>query len=164
MSHIVTIKTEIRDANAVRAACQRLGLPQPVAGTHALFSGQIAGLAVQLPKWLYPAVCELETGQLHYDNYRGRWGDQTAPRCLSSGLCRGKSQDRGPPQRAQRQRTGAGRRVDQADHPGGRCRVTKIIELIVSPTGETRLETKGFVGSGLPRGEQADRRSPRAAP
>ena len=24
----------------------------------------------------------------------------------------------------------------------------KIIELIVSPTGETRLETKGFVGSG----------------
>ena len=76
MSHIVTIKTEIRDANAVRAACQRLGLPQPVAGTHALFSGQIAGLAVQLPKWLYPAVCELETGQLHYDNYRGRWGDQ----------------------------------------------------------------------------------------
>ena len=25
--------------------------------------------------------------------------------------------------------------------------MTKIIELIVSPTGETRLETKGFVGS-----------------
>jgi hypothetical protein len=76
MSHIVSIKTEIRDASALRAACQRLGLPQPVAGTHGLFSGQIAGLAVQLPKWLYPVVCELGTGQLHYDNYQGRWGDQ----------------------------------------------------------------------------------------
>jgi hypothetical protein len=26
--------------------------------------------------------------------------------------------------------------------------MTKTIEIIVSPTGETRLETKGFAGSG----------------
>lgn len=76
MSHIVTIKTEIRDATALRAACQRLGLPQPVTGTHTLFSGEVAGLAVQLPDWLYPVVCQLEMGTLQFDNYHGRWGEQ----------------------------------------------------------------------------------------
>jgi len=33
MSHVVVIKTAVKDAAAVRAACQRLGLPQPVQGT-----------------------------------------------------------------------------------------------------------------------------------
>ena len=76
MSHIVTVKMEIRDAAAVRAACQRLKLPQPVHGTSKLFSGEVTGLAVELPDWRYPAVCDTETGQVHYDNYNGRWGDQ----------------------------------------------------------------------------------------
>ena len=76
MSHIVTIKTEVRDANAVRAACQRLRLPSPVQGVHRLFSGEVAGLGVQLPNWRYPVVCQLESGQLQYDNYNGRWGNQ----------------------------------------------------------------------------------------
>ncbi|MGE0756069.1 MAG: DUF1257 domain-containing protein [Pirellulaceae bacterium] len=75
MSHIVTIQTEVRDPLAVQAACQRLRLPPPVAGSHRLFSGHISGLAVQLPQWRYPVVCQLPTGQLHYDNYRGHWGD-----------------------------------------------------------------------------------------
>ena len=76
MSHIVSIRTEVRDANAVRAACQRLGLHQPIEGTHRLFSEQAAGWAVQLPGWKYPVVCQLDTGQLKYDNYKGRWGKQ----------------------------------------------------------------------------------------
>ncbi len=76
MSHIVSIKTEVRDANGVRAACQRLRLPAPVHGTHRLFSNQATGLGVQLPDWRYPLVCQLETGQLQYDNYNGRWGKQ----------------------------------------------------------------------------------------
>ena len=75
MSHLVTIKTETRDAAAVRAACQRLGLAQPVQGTTRLFSGEVTGLAVQLPEWIYPVVCNLPTGQLHFDNFNGRWGD-----------------------------------------------------------------------------------------
>ena len=37
MSHIVTIKTEVRDPAAVAAACRRLGLPEPVHGTATLF-------------------------------------------------------------------------------------------------------------------------------
>ena len=76
MSHVVTIKTEIRDAGAVRAACQRLQLPAPVDGTHRLYGSHVTGLAVQLPKWNYPAVCQLDTGQVQYDNYQGRWGEQ----------------------------------------------------------------------------------------
>jgi len=76
VSHIVEIQTEVRDASAVRAACQRLRLPPPVQGTHALFSGEALGLAVQLPDWKYPAVCQLETGQIQYDNYGERWGEQ----------------------------------------------------------------------------------------
>lgn len=76
MSHIVTIQTEVRDSAAVRGACQRRQLPAPVDGTHRLFSGEATGLAVQLPDWRYPVVCELTSGQLLYDNYEGRWGDQ----------------------------------------------------------------------------------------
>ena len=75
MSHIVVVKTEVRDAAAVRAACQRLGLQPPVQGTHRLFTSQTTGLAVALPKWRYPAVCDLSTGQVQYDNFRGHWGD-----------------------------------------------------------------------------------------
>jgi hypothetical protein len=76
MSHIVCIKTEIRDAHAVRAACQRLGLPLPTSGTHKMYSGQVTGLAVQLPGWVYPVVCQLDSGQLQFDNFNGRWGAQ----------------------------------------------------------------------------------------
>lgn len=83
MSHIVTLHTEIRDPAAVRAACQRLGLAAPVQGTTRLFSGQVTGLAVQLPGWSYPVVCDTSSGQVRYDNYQGRWGD---PRCLEKFL------------------------------------------------------------------------------
>ena len=76
MSHVVTIRTEIRDAGAVQAACQRLRLPAPVQGTHRLFTSQVTGLAVQLPEWRYPGVCDLATGQVQYDNFRGHWGEK----------------------------------------------------------------------------------------
>ena len=76
MSHLVSIKTEVRDAAAVQAACQRLRLPQPVQGTHKLFTSSAIGLAVQLPKWRYPAGCDVATGQVQYDNFNGHWGEQ----------------------------------------------------------------------------------------
>ena len=74
MSHIVSVKTEVRDTTAVNAACRRLGLPEPVLGTVQLFSGQATGLLVKLPGWLYPVACDTATGTLRYDNYEGRWG------------------------------------------------------------------------------------------
>ena len=75
MSHIVTIQTQVRDAVAVAAACHRLGLPPPVESTVELFDGAVHGLAVQLPGWLYPVVCDLPAGQLQFDNYNGTWGN-----------------------------------------------------------------------------------------
>ena len=76
MSHIVQIKTEVRDANAIRAACRRLNLDQPAEGKFALFSGEATGIAVRLPDWTYPVVCDVATGELKFDNYNGHWGDR----------------------------------------------------------------------------------------
>ena len=76
MSHIVTIRAEVRDAEAVRLACRRLKLPQPLHGVHRLFTDEVTGLAVELPDWRYPVICDLRTGQVHYDNFGGRWGNQ----------------------------------------------------------------------------------------
>ncbi len=77
MSHIVTQKTDVRDLEAIKAACTRIGIDQPVSGSHKLFSSQqAAGLAIRLPKWNYPVVINPETGDLKYDNYGGHWGDQ----------------------------------------------------------------------------------------
>ncbi len=76
MSHIVEIKTEVRDEAAVKAACARLQLPTPEHKTVRLFSATATGLCVQLPGWSYPVVANLATGQLQYDNYQGTWGRQ----------------------------------------------------------------------------------------
>ena len=76
MSHLVSIKTQIRDAVAVTSACGRLQLSAPTYGTVRLFTSEENGLAVQLRGWKFPVVCQTETGELKYDNYGGRWGDQ----------------------------------------------------------------------------------------
>jgi hypothetical protein len=75
VSHIVTVKTEVRDHAAVSAACRRLQLPPPIAGTAQLFSGEVSGLIVRLPDWAYPAVIDTTTGEVHFDTYNGVWGD-----------------------------------------------------------------------------------------
>ena len=77
MSHIVEIQTQIKDPEAIRAACRRFQLPEPTQGTARLFSGQATGTIVQLPGWQYPVVCDTATGQLKYDNFGGHWGEQT---------------------------------------------------------------------------------------
>ncbi len=76
MSHIVQIKTEVRDALAVQAACQRLGLDAPVLGTVTLFATEASGLLVRLTGWIYPVVFDTRSGQVRFDNYGGRWGEQ----------------------------------------------------------------------------------------
>jgi hypothetical protein len=76
MSHVVEIKTEIRDEQAVKAACTRLQIPTPEQKTTRLFNATATGLCVQLPGWSYPVVCNLQNGSLQYDNYQGHWGEQ----------------------------------------------------------------------------------------
>ena len=75
MSHIVQIQTEVRDANAVRAGCSRLGLDLPVQGKFKLFRQAASGLGVQLREWRYPVVCDVNSGKVAYDNFEGHWGD-----------------------------------------------------------------------------------------
>ncbi len=77
MSHVVTIKTEIRDPAALRLACQRLKLGTPTRETVRLFSSQATGWAIRLPDWQYPVVADTNTGQIAYDNFNGRWGNET---------------------------------------------------------------------------------------
>ena len=76
MSHIVSIATRIKDAGALAAACQRLGLPPPKEGTARLFSTTATGQLVQLPGWTYPVVIDTASGEVRFDNYAGRWGTQ----------------------------------------------------------------------------------------
>ena len=76
MSHIVKIQTQVRDEAAVFAACQRRQLPAPEHGKHRLYRGEVEGLAVRLRDWHYPAVCQLATGEVQFDNFGGRWGEQ----------------------------------------------------------------------------------------
>ena len=75
MSHIVSIKTEIRDAVALAAACSRLGLKAPVHGTARLYASQATGQIVELRGWTYPVVIDVEQRQVSFDNYSGAWGD-----------------------------------------------------------------------------------------
>ena len=76
MSHIVQIQTEIRSEPAVQAACKRLHLPPAKRGTFELYDSTETGLGIELPKWRYPVVANTETGQIRFDNYGQRWGDQ----------------------------------------------------------------------------------------
>ena len=76
MSHVVEIQTQIRDPAAVRAACERLQLPQPTEGKFRLYASSATGLGIQLPGWRYPVVCNTATGEVKFDNFGGRWGAQ----------------------------------------------------------------------------------------
>ena len=75
MSHIVVIKTKVRDPAALTSACARLNLPAPVQGTARLYSGEATGLIVTLPGWTYPAVIDTQTGEVRCDHFEGRWGN-----------------------------------------------------------------------------------------
>lgn len=76
MSHVVTIQTQVRDSIAIAAACNRLSLPTPAHGEAKLFGTPVSGWIVQLPGWNYPVVCNVAAGEVRYDNFQGRWGDQ----------------------------------------------------------------------------------------
>lgn len=75
MSHIVSIKTQLRDPAAIAAACQRLNLATPVHGTAKLYSGEATGLLVQLPGWQYPVVIDTASGNIEFDNFEEAWGE-----------------------------------------------------------------------------------------
>jgi hypothetical protein len=75
MSHIVTIQVEVKDFDAIRSACHRLNLKEPVHGKARLYQTKVEGIIVELPRWTYPVICIPETGEVKYDNFEGEWGD-----------------------------------------------------------------------------------------
>ena len=60
--------------DALRLACQRIDVEMGT-GTFNLFNTRETGMAVYLKDWKYPVVVK-ENGELAYDNYEGRWGDE----------------------------------------------------------------------------------------
>lgn len=74
MSHIVEIRTQVRDPIAVHTACRRLGLAEPVEGMHSLYQSTAVGLGIHLPNWRYPVVCDVGDGEIQFDNFNGHWG------------------------------------------------------------------------------------------
>ena len=77
MSHLITVKTQVRDPIAIQSACERLKLPAPVFGKARLFTSEVTGWQVVLPKWRYPVVCEIDRGEVSLDNFNGRWKAQS---------------------------------------------------------------------------------------
>jgi len=41
-----------------------------------LFTSSATGWAVRLPDWRYPIVCDVNTAEIAFDNFGGRWGNQ----------------------------------------------------------------------------------------
>lgn len=77
MSHTSEVATKIKDLNAIKLACKEMGLAEPKEETVELFDRKIyTGITVRLKGWQYPVVIDTKSGQLHYDNYKGRWGNQ----------------------------------------------------------------------------------------
>ncbi len=76
MSRVITIATPIRDGEALRAACHRLGLAEPVLGTHPLITEVASGFAVRLPGWKYPAVFQLDTSEVKFYSPGGGLDEQ----------------------------------------------------------------------------------------
>lgn len=80
MSHRVTIKTQMRDLDALRAACVAKGLTCQVGPqTVTVFATKVqCNFSVKLPDWVFPVCVDTKTGEVHYDNYGGSWGDINA--------------------------------------------------------------------------------------
>lgn len=77
MSHVVKLQVEIKNKQALIAACQRLGYRIGEEGTHELYKAKEQGLSIFLPDWRYPVVIKAD-GSIALDNYKGAWGDISA--------------------------------------------------------------------------------------
>jgi hypothetical protein len=76
MSHTMNITLELKDNDALAAACERLGCHILGYGVHKLFSSnQETGIGIKLDGWSYPIVVK-DNGTVAFDNFKGRWGDE----------------------------------------------------------------------------------------
>jgi hypothetical protein len=77
MSHIASVKTKVKDLQALEAVCRELNIRAEVKTQQvSMYSGEIqAAATLRLPGWTYPVVIQAD-GSVKYDNYNGRWGKQ----------------------------------------------------------------------------------------
>jgi hypothetical protein len=75
LSHTITRRCDVTNAEALERACKPLGATFLGRGGHKLFEGTARGLGVQLPGWKFPVVYDDATAEVRYDDYHGRWGN-----------------------------------------------------------------------------------------
>lgn len=82
MSHTVATKIELKGRKTIELAVQSMreaghNVTLLDGDVFRMYDGrQATGLGVSLPGWNYPVVISPETGEVTYDNYNGRWGEQ----------------------------------------------------------------------------------------
>lgn len=77
MSHTVKLKTQLTCLESIKRACKRMpGVEFLGKGTFRVYSGNNSGIGIQLPGWQYPITIDIESGELAFDNYGGRWGNE----------------------------------------------------------------------------------------
>ena len=148
MSHIVSIKTEVRDAEAVKVCLQATRARRAVLREgdvlHAARRSTSAG-ASNCPAGIISPSRTSPLGRSTTTTTRFL-GRPEAPRRLRPGLRRLQGDHRSEEAGSHGLRAAPRGRLDQAGHPGRGCRLKKTIEIVISPTGETKVETKGFSG------------------
>lgn len=74
MSHIVTIKTELKNFDTIKEVCKRLGLHCKQSNDINVYNTNKTGMGIHLKGWKYPIVVNKQ-GVVYYDNYNGNWGN-----------------------------------------------------------------------------------------
>ena len=146
MSHIVTIKTEVRDPRRSRAACRRLGLPEPVHGTAtALRAARPPACSSGCPAGSTRSSSTPPPARSATTTTAGSWGDpEQLDRFLQAYAV----------EKATIEARKRGHTVVEQALADGSIKLTiqvggaavKTIEITVGPKGETKVETRGFTG------------------
>lgn len=133
-SHTTTIKSEFQDHDILAGAVRGMGGKVLGMGTHKLYSESKTGFGFTLPGWSYPVVCEA-SGSLAFDNFGGRWGNQSDLERLKGKYVIATAEQAAMSQGWMTQRNGETLTIF---HPSGG-------ELVVTANG---AEANGFMGQG----------------
>lgn len=144
MSHIVNLKIELRNKQAILNACLRLQWTVKENSTVSFFSNTVTGTAIYIPGWRYPAVITTN-GTVAIDTYNGNWGNPDKLNILKQayGIEMAKA--------IVRQQ---GKSVYEQHNQDGSITLCildsgleeKRIEMIVMPDGNIKMKTMGFIG------------------
>jgi hypothetical protein len=86
--HIVCVEMELKDRDAIQAACKRRGLPVPVQGKANLFSGEFEGFFAPVARLALPGRHRRDHRRRALRQLRGSLGRPRAPGRLPPGLRR----------------------------------------------------------------------------